>query len=339
MVTVALAGATTGFGLTMLKTFLHLNKLNNNSNEKHKLVILSRSPQPDLSTQDLEVRVTDYKNHAQLVNNLKDVHTILSLIGGGSPEALYSAQLALIKAGIEAGVKRFAPSEYAGRGYEGIDLYEPKARVWDVVQQSGLEYTRFECGLFMSVLATGTPKVVTEVGIRDGCRSGEEEALAGLRPWNFVINVRAGTADFAGDGETEMVLTDMRDVARFVWEALSMERKWEPVTGMRGDVTSFREIVKKLESVSGRKFLVRENAIEQLEREAREDPSKAFYNQARIAMAKGWALVGDEMNRAYPEVKPMSVDEFIEKWWADVELGAPSWEADQAFGAGDFEDK
>ncbi|CAK1361237.1 hypothetical protein CB0940_03370 [Cercospora beticola] len=336
MVTVALAGATTGFGLTMLKTFLHPNKLNNG---KHKLIVLSRSLQPDLSAQDVEVRVTDYNNHSQLVNNLKDVHTILSLIGGGSPEALYSAQVALITAGVEAGVKRFAPSEYAGRGYEGIDLYEPKARVWEVVQQSGLEYTRFECGLFMSVLATGTPKGMTEVGIREGCKSGEEEALAGLRPWNFVINIRAGTADFAGDGSGKMVLTDMRDVARFVWEALSTERKWEPVMGMRGDVTSFKEIVRKLERVSSRKFLVRENAIEVLEREAREDPSKTFYNQARIAMAKGWALVGDEMNMAYPLVKPVSVDEFIEKWWAGVELDAPSWEVDQAFGVEDFSDK
>ncbi|GIZ37041.1 hypothetical protein CKM354_000050400 [Cercospora kikuchii] len=336
MVIVALAGATTGFGLTMLKTFLHLNKLNNG---EHKLIVLSRSPQPDLSIQDLEVRVTDYNNHAQLVNNLKDVHTILSLIGGGSPEALYSAQVALIKAAVEAGVKRFAPSEYAGRGYEGIDLYEPKARVWEVVQQSGLEYTRFECGLFMSVLATGTPKDMTEVGIREGCTSGEEEALAGLRPWNFVINVRAGTADFAGDGSAGIVLTDMRDVARFVWEALSTERKWEPVMGMRGDVTSFKEIVKKLERMSGRKFLVRENAIEVLERETRNDPSKAFYNQARVAMARGWALAGNELNRAYPQVKPVSVNEFIERWWAGVELGEPSWAQDQAFGVEEFGDK
>ncbi|KAF2213142.1 hypothetical protein CERZMDRAFT_96812 [Cercospora zeae-maydis SCOH1-5] len=128
MVTVALAGATSGFGLTMLKTFLQLNK---RSNGKHKPILLSRFPQPDVSDQDIEVRL---------------------------------------------------------------------ARVREVVQQSGLEYTRFECGLFMSTLATGTPKDVTEVGIREGRQSGEEEALAGLRPWNFVINIRAGTADFAGDG-------------------------------------------------------------------------------------------------------------------------------------------
>ncbi|KAM3423369.1 hypothetical protein BST61_g804 [Cercospora zeina] len=190
----------------------------------------------------------------------------------------------------------------------------------------------------MSVLATGTPKDVTEIGIREGRRTGEEEALAGLRPWNFVINIRAGTADLAGDGSAEMVLMDTRDVAKFVWEALSAE-KWEPVMGMRGDVTSFRELVEKLERVTWRKFLVRENAIDVLEQEARENQSRAFYNQARTAIAKGWALVGDDLNKAYPQVKPASVDEFIEKWWAGVELGQPSWAVDQAFDVEDFAKK
>ncbi|KAI5367830.1 Putative NAD(P)-binding domain superfamily [Septoria linicola] len=143
----------------------------------------------------------------------------------------------------------------------------------------------------MSILATGTPKGVTEVGSREGCKTDEEEALAGLRPWNFVINVKAGTADFAGDGKAEMVLTDMRDIARFVWEALSLE-KWKPVMGMRGDVTNFQAIVAKLETVSGRKFLITQNSIDALEQEAKEDPSKTFYDQARVAVAKGWAMVG-----------------------------------------------
>ena len=188
----------------------------------------------------------------------------------------------------------------------------------------------------MAVLATGTPKSVTEVGIREGAKSGEEEALAGLRPWNFVVNILAGTADFAGDGSAEMVLTDVRDIARFVWRALSLE-KWEPVMGMRGDVTTFRDIIAKFEKVPGRKYLVKENAIERLNEEASADPSKTFYNQGRVAIANGWAMVGDDLNRAFPEVKPTTVDDFIEKWWSGVELGEPSWVQNKAFDVKDFE--
>ncbi|KAF2168190.1 hypothetical protein M409DRAFT_21634 [Zasmidium cellare ATCC 36951] len=327
MVTVALAGATTGFGLTILRTFLHLNK------GEHKIVLLSRSPQPALSARGIDVRPVDYTSHAQLVQALQGVHTLLSVIGG-SLQGLLDSQLALIDAAKEAGIKRFAPSEYAGNGYEGVDLYQPKAVVWEATQKSGLEYTRFGCGLFMSVLATGTPKGRTEVGEREGVATGEEEALAGLRPWNFVVNVKAGTADFAGDGSAPTVLTEMRDVARFVWEALSLE-KWEPDMGMRGDVKSFRELVQILEKVQGRKFLSQDNSFEKLEEEA-EDPSKRFYNQARMALEKGWGMVGDDLNRAFPNVKPTTCEEFIEKWWGGVQLGEAKWEEMKSFSEEDF---
>lgn len=327
MVTVALAGATTGFGLTILKTFLHLNK------GEHKIVLLSRSAQPEIAAHGVDVRPVDYADHEQLVKALSDVHTLLSVVGG-SLQGLLDAQLALIKAAKEADVKRWAPSEYAGNGYEGVDLYQPKAVVWEATEKSGLEYTRFNCGLFMSVLATGTPKPPTEIGKREGLKTGEEEALAGLRPWNFVLNVKAGTADFAGDGTGPMVLTDMRDVAQFVWHALSLE-KWSPDTGMRGDIKSFRELVQILERVQGRKFLTRDNSFEKLEEEAK-GPSKQFYNQARMALEKGWGMVGDDLNRAFPDTKPTTCEEFIEKWWGGVELGEPAWEEMKSFGEADF---
>lgn len=328
MVTVALAGATTGFGLTILRTFLQLNE-----DKEHKIIVLSRSAKPDLAAQGVDVRPVDYSNHAQLVQALEGVHTLLSMIGG-SLQGLLDAQLALIEAAKEAGVKRWAPSEYAGNGYDGVDLYQPKAVVWKATQQSGLEYTRFSCGLFMSVLATGTPKPPTELGKREGIKTGEEEALAGLRPWNFVLNVKAGTADLPGDGSGPMVLTDMRDVARFVWHALSLE-KWSPDLGMRGDVKSFRELVQILERVQGRKFLTQDNSFEKLEKEA-EDPGKRFYNQARMALEKGWGMVDDDLNRAFPDVKPMTCEEFVEKWWGGVQLGEPAWEEMKSFSEDDF---
>lgn len=70
---VALAGASSGFGLTMLKTFLHIN------HGKHKIVLLSRSAQPDLVAKGVDVRQVDYNNHAGLVQALSDVHTLFLL--------------------------------------------------------------------------------------------------------------------------------------------------------------------------------------------------------------------------------------------------------------------
>lgn len=215
MITVALAGATSGLGLTVLRHLVATNS--------HNIVLLSRGPQPSWSAQGVTVRETDYTSHASLTSALEGVHTVVSLIGG-SESALLNSQLALVAAAKEAGVKRFAPSEFALKGgaYD-IDLYAGKAKVWDAVVASGMEYTRFSCGVFMNLFATGTPKDVTEVGAAEGAQSGEEEALAGMRPWNFVLNLKAGTADLPGDGRGKVIFTDTRDVARFVEKALGME--------------------------------------------------------------------------------------------------------------------
>lgn len=101
MKTIALAGATTGFGLTVLDHFLK-------SQHSYKLILLTRSPQPLLLAQGIDVRPIDYSNHVTLVSALQAVHTILSFIGG-STTALQDAQLELLSAEKEAGVTRFAP--------------------------------------------------------------------------------------------------------------------------------------------------------------------------------------------------------------------------------------
>ena len=329
MVVVALAGATTGFGLTMLHTFLHLNQDN-----RHKIVLLSRSAHPTYAARGVDVRPVDYTNHAELVRALSGVDTLLSTIGG-SLEGLLNAQLALIAAAKEAGVRRWAPSEYAGSTYEGVDLYAPKATVWEATTKSGLEYTRFSCGLFMSLLATGTTKPLTAIGEREGLKTGEEEALSGLRPWNFVFNMLGGTADLPGDGTASLVWTDMRDIAHFVFRALDLPT-WPEECSMRGDVKSYRDLIPVVERVQGRKMLIHENSIESLE-EGAKNPSLTFYNQARIYIAKSHVMIGDELNRAFPDIKPVTCDEFLKKWWSGVEVGEAAWGEDQAFGKRDME--
>lgn len=203
-----------------------------------------------------------------------------------------------------------------------------KALVWEAVKTSGLEYTRFSCGLFTNILATGTPKPPTEHGRSLGIATGEQEALAGVRPWNFVINMAGGTADYAADGTAPVVFTEMHDVALFVLQALDL-KTWPEELGMRGDVKSFVQVVEIVERVQERKFLSRENSVQELQAKV-EDPGKRFYNQGRLAIAKGWAVVQDDLNHL-TDVKPVTVEQFVEKWWRGVELGAPAWGEDRSF--------
>ena len=112
--------------------------------------------------------------------------------------------------------------------------------------------------------------------------------------------------------------------------ALGMER-WPEELGMRGDLMDWREMIEVLEEVQGRKFLIKENSVEEMERVAREVEGKRFYNQVRVAFANGDGVVGDELNRAFPEIKPTDVKTFARKWWDGVQLGESKWEEDQSF--------
>ena len=120
-----------------------------------------------------------------------------------------------------------------------------------------MEYTQFTCGIFMNTLGTGTPR-------------GETEALGGLRPWTFVVNMKAGTADLPGDGSSKMTFTRTHDIGEFVAAALDLP-KWEEEMGMVGSTMSYNEVVDAIEKVTRRNMLVKYNSEEDLEKMISED--------------------------------------------------------------------
>ena len=311
MVHIALVGASSGFGRTLLRHFVDQGK--------HQITVLSRSENPSLTALGVTVKPVDYTSHTRLTEALKGVHTTIVTLASFD-DTFRTSQLALIEAAKEAGVKRFAPSEYAHTSYEGIDLYKPKKAVWEAVQKSGMEYTKFACGLFMNFLATGTPK-------------GETEALAGMRAWNFVINMKAGTADLPGDGSSLMTVTEINDICRFIVESVDLDH-WDEVSGMAGETLSWNEIIAAIEKVTGRKMLVKHNSKEKMEQSAL-DPSRRFYEQCRLSFLSGAGVVPGTLNEKLPDVQPISVEGYLERWWKNVELPEASWEEDRVFGFAD----
>ena len=174
-----------------------------------------------------------------------------------------------------------------------------------------MEYTQFTCGIFMNTLGTGTQK-------------GETEALGGLRPWTFVINMKAGTADLPGDGSNKLTFTRTQDVGKFVAAALDLER-WEEEMGMVGSTMSYNEVISAIEMVTKRKMLVKYNTEEELEKMIREDERARFYNQVRLSIVQGEASVEPTLNKLAPDVKPWSVEDYLERYWSVVELEEAAW--------------
>ncbi|CAD6581394.1 MAG: hypothetical protein ASARMPRED_000600 [Alectoria sarmentosa] len=303
MVKVAIAGATGGLGAIILSAILNTRK--------HQVVALSRIPNPSLTAKGVDVRPLSYTDHASLTAALRGVHTVLSVIGSISTDEARESQLAVIAAAKEAGVKRFAPSEYAIRDYGDWDFYAGKIPVWEATEASGMEYTQFTCGIFMNTLGTGTP-------------NGETEALGGLRPWTFVINMKAGTADLPGDGNTKVTFTRTHDIGKLVAAALDLER-WEDEMGMVGSTMSYKEVVSAIEKVTKRKMLVKEQSERELKKMIREDEGAKFYSQVRLSIAQGGAPVEPTFNKLAPEIKPWTVEQYLERYWSGVELGEAAW--------------
>lgn len=96
---------------------------------KHTPIILSRSTKSIDSK--VEVRVVDYSNHSSLVSALRDVHTVIVTLFTADAKEAVASQVALLKAAKEAGVKRFAPSEWAAKVSFCISLY------WCVISRYG----------------------------------------------------------------------------------------------------------------------------------------------------------------------------------------------------------
>lgn len=125
--------------------------------------------------------------------------------------------------------------------------------------------------VFLNTMVTGTPK-------------NQTEALGGLKPWNFIVDIPAGTADIPGDGKTPVPFTSTQDVGRFVAGSLDLER-WEPVSGMAGDKKTYDEVVEIVERITGgkRKMLRRYTSVEELRRKAREGTNMFVRSMCQVS--------------------------------------------------------
>ncbi|KAF8455367.1 hypothetical protein BGX38DRAFT_1168467, partial [Terfezia claveryi] len=160
---------------------------------------------------------------------LQGVHTVISVAFAFDPTSFVSSQITLLRAAKEAGVKRFAPSDwaYTEAANDFIAVYHPKAEIWKAVKESGLQYTAFRPGLFLNFTALASPK------------------------FPFGLNIAAGKADIPGSGEERLNITFTDDIAGFA--AASLDTEWTTESGMAGSVTTFNELVNIAEKVTGKK--------------------------------------------------------------------------------------
>ena len=227
MVNVAVAGGSGGLGRHIVEALLR-------TRQHHVIVLSRRNVASSLFPPEVQVKQISYDDCTSLIEALNGVHTVISAINGVDPHSVVHTQLALLDAAVKAGVKRFAPSEFATAVDEDhpVDLYKMKRVVGDAVKKSGLEYTLFHNGVLMNYLASGT------------------EGVGYMRHLKFVFDVENCRATIPGDGSAYFIFTRAEDVATFVAKSLDLPQ-WPAVSEMQGDRKMLNEVVQMAEAIRG----------------------------------------------------------------------------------------
>jgi len=195
-----------------------------------------------------------------------------------------------------------------------------------------LSYTIFHCGYFLDYFAVPhTPSSLPP---------------SYMIPEIPFVDIAAGKAAIPGDGDTPVTWTHTADVGRFVAKACADPADWCERSITIGASATFHSIVAVAEEITRRKFEVVYDSVEDLRAgKVSEIPAyKKLYDMFGskeavlemfrafgLAMAlgdvdfeiavregrQGWGSVA-VMNEKYPDVRPVSLRELVEKAWGRV---------------------
>ncbi|KAJ4366695.1 hypothetical protein N0V95_000023 [Ascochyta clinopodiicola] len=266
---------------------------------------------------DVEIRRVDYMSEQSLADVLQDIHTVISTVGA---ENWVEVQKNLLNASIRTSVKRFAPSEFAAgvNAAKNIDVLRPTLEVMDMCRDAQknhpeLEIAGFHVGLFMNYLGFGAPH-------------DEEEAVHGIASERHVIwdmkNMRAKIPLSPEGNIPRISLTEIGDIGRFTAAACLLPRgAWKEEFNFVGETVRMDEVVRLIEKARGQKMEVvyrpYKQIVEEEAQETVEGPNK-FWLQAEVVHAldkTGEGVVEPVHNDMVPQVKPISVEEYLRKFW------------------------
>ncbi|CAI7615903.1 unnamed protein product [Penicillium discolor] len=305
MTVIAVAGGTGGVGKTIVEKLV---------DSKFDIVVLSRGVKKDLSSQNIQNVQINYEDIPSMARVLEqhNIHTIISAIGLVSDETSQS-QLNLIEAAEKsASTKRFIPSEYSFVQTTELLPIDPSIQYWldaaDRLKASGLQYTRVIPGFFMDYW--GMPHIQTH-----------------LQPFTFGIDISSGTAAIPGDGNNVICMTYTYDMATYLVKALDLD-EWPEFTVIVGDEVTYNQVLGMAEEFTGKKFKVTYDSLERIKTgdvTVPPQPEGIEYSSdelkevtalvSRLTVNNVFQLPGDRLNTRFPEVKPITMRQFLHNAW------------------------
>ncbi|OAL44867.1 hypothetical protein IQ07DRAFT_684702 [Pyrenochaeta sp. DS3sAY3a] len=294
-----------------------------------------------------QIRAVDYMSNDSLKKALKDVDTVISVTSaydGTQPQI----QINLLHAAVQAGCKRFAPSQwgFGPKGWENIMSRKwTFGGVWEecMAHKERIESAKFNHGCFMNYIGHGIYPVPLQVDetlslekmkAGRGYMAGEDEACQGLLRQGdlkdgsgaFLVGLKNGVAELPqkDDGSwPRITMTSMMDVGRFVVASLNLPKgMWEENMTMAGDTLTMGELLAYAEAVTGRKFEVSIVKQADLEKKMGEITQNDFMPQmwaefklAYIRDMEDEVVLKPVVNQLCPAVKPMGLRGYMETFY------------------------
>ncbi|KAF6798211.1 NmrA-like family protein [Colletotrichum sojae] len=330
MVKIAIAGGSGNVGQEVIDALVARNK--------HEILLLSRKDGPaGALPPGVRWVKADYSDVPGLTKALDGVHTVLSFVAGpADPKnaAQGDTQKNLIDASLQAGVKRFAPSEWTTTNFDHMFWFNYKIGVRDYLAEVNkdkkvLEYTLFQPGLFTNYLTYPF------------------SSSKHVHLFETPINFHQRRALVVGGGEDAVItLTTAQDAAKVAALAIEYEGEWPIVGGIKGSDLTVRQIIELGEKVRGGPFAVERLKTDELKTgtakpswkpivshpsippEMRESAALSLVSGVLLAYSAGVFQVSDEWNRLLPDFEFTQPEEFLGKAWAEIDTGAKTVHTD-----------
>ncbi|KAH7371509.1 NmrA-like family protein-like protein [Pyrenochaeta sp. MPI-SDFR-AT-0127] len=313
MVKVAVAGGTGNVATNILRAAI--------ASGKHEITIFTRSHPSQLTLGVSSYKKVDYQDRTSLTQALAGFDVCLSFLVVHT-DIDCVAQKNLIHACIDAGVRRFAPSEWGIKNNSGCPPYANKDEIArylsDLKEQGklgGLEYCLFQPSIFMDYFAHPYP------------------LSPDLITWPFFLDFESRRAIILDDGNAPLVITAIADDAEILLRALDDPRPWPSIGGIRGCRTTVNELFALGKKIRGGDWTVEYVKGEDIEKgvltstwiprmshpvipvESREAFSEQFIIMFFQGIRNGSWDVSDEFNQRYPDYNFISAEEYLSKAW------------------------
>ncbi|KAJ5579973.1 uncharacterized protein N7459_005958 [Penicillium hispanicum] len=309
MAVIAVAGGTGGVGKTLIERLAQ--------EPKFQVVLLSRNESLEPTAHAVSHVRINYNDISAITHQLEhhNVHTVISAIGLVSEETSRS-QLNLIEAADKSKVtERFIPSEYSFIQTAALLPIDPSIQWWldaaDRLKSSSLAYTRVIPGFFMDYW--GMPHVPTN-----------------LAPHTFGISIASRTAAIPGDGNDVICMTYTYDLAAYMVKLLDLN-KWPEFSVVVGDEVTYNQLLRMAEDITGKSLIHHHDQINAGNvtvppmpdgtEGSPEELQEITALVSRLTVNGVFDLRREEnLNTLFPEVKPITMKEFLEKAWTGHEL-------------------